>query len=109
MERNISAVEIMQFMTNNSLRLYKKKGSNSPLNKVVDYEKAEKMNPHKRGIVFVSSSKNDLTEGKGLVVSSYETLHEKEMSLHIGHQIYFAGVHITILKTALSKDIREKI
>lgn len=110
MERNISAVEIMQFMTNNSLRLYKKKGSNSPLNKVVDYEKAEKMNPHKRGIVFVSSSKNDLTEGKGLVVSSYETLHEKRNELtHWTPNIFCGGTYYDFKNRIIKGHKRENL
>ena len=48
----VSVVEIMQFMTHNSLLLYKKKGSRVSSNKVVAYEAKEKQNPYRKGVVF---------------------------------------------------------
>jgi hypothetical protein len=77
----MSVVEIMQFMTHDSLLLYKKKGTRAPINRVMAYEIVEKQNSYKKGVVFVSPSKNDLSEGKGYVVTSYETLQEKHRKL----------------------------
>ncbi len=80
-ESVVSIPDILSFMTHDSLMLYKKKGTSAPLRNVVRFTEAEKNAPHKRGVVFVSSSKEDLTEGRGLVVTSYETLQEKYRNL----------------------------
>ncbi|KKI92169.1 hypothetical protein WQ54_10775 [Bacillus sp. SA1-12] len=77
----MSVVEIMQFMTHDSLLLYKKKGTRAPINRFSAYEKLENQNLYKKGVVFVSQSKNDLSEGKGYVVTSYQTLQEKHQNL----------------------------
>src|SRR3954452_11850320 len=80
-EEVISAVEIMQFMTHNSLLLYKKKGSRVSNDRIIAYEAKEKQNPYRKGVVFVTPTKDDLVEGKGYVVTSYETLLDKRQSL----------------------------
>ncbi|MFS0783465.1 primase C-terminal domain-containing protein [Bacillus sp. 1P06AnD] len=79
----ISPIEIMQLMTHNSLSLYKKKGTRAPINKVKVYEKQEASNTYKKGVVFVSPSKEALTDGQGFVVTSYETL--SEQGHHLSH------------------------
>ena len=102
----MSVVEIMQFMTHNSLLLYKKKGSRVSSNKVVAYEAKEKQNPYRKGVVFVSPSKADLVEGKGYVVTSYETLHEKRQTYLTGLLIHIEAVHTITLRKGLLKGIR---
>ncbi|MDT9027516.1 hypothetical protein [Rossellomorea yichunensis] len=46
-QKNISAIETMQFMTYSDLDLYKKVGSNALLDRVIAYERAEKKNPYR--------------------------------------------------------------
>lgn len=72
---NYSIVDVIQFMTNNSLLLYKEKGSQAPLDKRLEYQKRVKKQ-HK-GAIYVSPSKEDLVRSKGWVVTSYETLSEQ--------------------------------
>ncbi|GGB68908.1 primase C-terminal domain-containing protein [Fictibacillus barbaricus] len=76
-----SIADILAFMTHDSLTPYKKKGTSAPLKNVVRFRDAEKNKPYKSGVVFVSSSKEDLTQGKGFIVTSYETLEEKYRGL----------------------------
>ncbi|MGG4037850.1 primase C-terminal domain-containing protein [Heyndrickxia ginsengihumi] len=93
--RNIlSITEIMAFMTHHSLHAYKPKGSNAPITKQAAYEKAKKKEVYQKGVVFVSASKQDLSEGKGYVVTSYETLKEKHTSLtHWTPNTYRGGTY----------------
>ncbi|MDQ0273848.1 primase C-terminal domain-containing protein [Cytobacillus purgationiresistens] len=103
-------VEVMQFMTHNSLSLYKKKGSHAPLDKLVAYEKSEKLNPYKKGVVFVSPCKADLAEGKGIVVTSYETLHEKVLELsHWTPNTYRGGTYYNFKKRHIKGHTRENL
>lgn len=69
-----NVLDVIQFMTNDDLRIYKKVGSSAPLHKVVA---AEKEQQGKKGIVFVSPTKEHLIQGKGYIVTSYETLHKQ--------------------------------
>lgn len=97
-------------MTHNSLRLYKKKGSNGPFDKVVAYEKEEKKNPYKRGTVFVSPSKADLADGKGFVVTSYETLHEKRNELtHWTPNTFCGGTYYDFKNRIIKGHTRENL
>jgi hypothetical protein len=103
------AVEIMQFMTQNSLLVYKKKGSRAPLDKVIEYEKSKK-NSYKKGAVFVSPSKVNLSEGKGFVVTSYETLHEKRNALsHWTPNIYRGGTYYDFKNRIIKGHTRENL
>jgi hypothetical protein len=81
LQQPVPAVEIMQFMTHSSLHLYKKVGSHAPIQKRINCEAAEKTTKYKKGVVFVSPSKESLMEGKGYVVTSYETLHKQRNQL----------------------------
>jgi hypothetical protein len=106
----LSIVEIIQFMTHNGLRLYKKKGSNQPFNQVAAYEKAMNENPYRTGVVFVSPSKADLTEGKGYVVTSYETLQEKYPNLtHWTPNIYRGGTYYNFKRRVIKGHERENL
>ena len=106
----VSVVEIMQFMTHNSLLLYKKKGSRVSSDKVVAYETKEKHNPYRKGVVFVSPSKADLVEGKGYVVTSYETLHEKRHTLsHWTPNTYRGGTYYNFKKRIIKGHTRDNL
>ena len=106
----VSVVEIMQFMTHNSLLLYKKKGSRVSSNKVVAYEAKETQNPYRKGVVFVSPSKADLVEGKGYVVTSYETLHEKRHNLsHWTPNTYRGGTYYNFKKRIIKGHTRDNL
>jgi len=106
----MSAVEIMQFMTHNSLLLYKKKGTRAPINRVSEYENIENQNPYKKGVVFVSPSKSDLCEGKGLVITSYETLQEKHQKLtHWTPNTFRGGTYYDFKNRVLKGHERENL
>ncbi|TDK58155.1 plasmid replication protein [Bacillus salipaludis] len=106
----LSIVEIMQFMTHNNLRLYKKKGSRQPLNKVAAYEQSISKTLYRTGVVFVSPSKADLSEGKGYVVTSYETLQEKHRNLtHWTPNIYRGGTYYNFKKRVIKGHERENL
>ena len=106
----VSVVEIMQFMTHNSLLLYKKKGSRVSSERVAAYEAKEKHNPYRKGVVFVSPSKADLVEGKGYVVTSYETLHEKRQSLsHWTPNTYRGGTYYNFQKRIIKGHTRDNL
>jgi hypothetical protein len=106
----VSAAEIMQYMTHNSLHLYKKKGSKASINRMVAYEKSEKTIPHHKGVVFVSPSKDDLSNGKGFVVTSYETLHEKRNSLtHWTPNTYRGGTYYDFKNRIIKGHTRENL
>jgi lambda repressor-like predicted transcriptional regulator len=106
----MSAVEIMQFMTHDSLLLYKKKGTRTPINRVSAYERVEKQNSYKKGVVFVSPSKNDLTEGKGYIVTSYETLQEKHQKLsHWTPNTFRGGTYYDFKNRVLKGHERENL
>lgn len=73
---NAKATDIIQMMTHDDLYLYKRKNSNADFRDLVAYD-SYMQDSHKTGSVFVSRSKEDLTEGKGFVVTSYEALLSK--------------------------------
>lgn len=106
----ISPAEIMQFMTHNSLLLYKTKGSRASLDRLTVYQKTEKKNPYRKGAVFVSPTKDDLMEGKGFVVTSYETLGEK--CNHLSHwtpNTYRGGSYYDFKKRIIKGHKRENL
>jgi hypothetical protein len=106
----VSAVEIMQFMTHNSLLLYKKKGSRISHDRFTAYEAKEKHNPYRKGVVFVTPSKDDLVEGKGYVVTSYETLHEKRQSLsHWTPNTFRGGTYYNFRKRIIKGHTRDNL
>ncbi|MEJ9230902.1 primase C-terminal domain-containing protein [Peribacillus butanolivorans] len=106
----VSIVEIMQFMTHNSLFLYKKKGSTALSDRLAAYEAREGSNLHKKGAVFVSPSKADLTEGKGYVVTSYETLQEKHQKLtHWTPNTYRGGAYYDFKRRLIKGHTRENL
>lgn len=70
--QNIQAIDVIQFMTNNDLQMYKSKNSNASLQEQAAYKQESK-----KGVAFASYSKEDLKRGKGFVATSYETLAEQ--------------------------------
>lgn len=70
---NPEAMNVIQSMTNQDLLLYKMKNSKSAMGDRVLQDTYLKNND-KHGAVFVSPSKEELSEGKGFVVTSYEAL-----------------------------------
>ena len=100
----------MQFMTHNSLLLYKKKGSRVSHDRIIAYEARENHNPYRKGVVFVSPSKDDLVDGKGYVVTSYETLHEKRNSLsHWTPNTFRGGTYYNFQKRIIKGHTRDNL
>lgn len=72
-------VEIIQYMTHDSLNIYKVKNSKAPIHKIANYQAAADQK-YKKGAVFVAPTKEHLSHedgARGYVVTSYETLHQK--------------------------------
>ncbi|MBA9029341.1 primase C-terminal domain-containing protein [Peribacillus huizhouensis] len=106
----LSIVEIMQFMTHNGLRLYKKKGSSQSINRVAEYENTMNENPYRKGVVFVSPCKADLVEGKGYIVTSYEALQEKYRALtHWTPNTYRGGTYYDFKRRIIKGHERENL
>ena len=77
---DVQASNVIETMTNNDLYQYKRKNSNAAFRDLVAYD-TYMQDSYKTGAVFVSRSKEDLTEGKGFIVTSYEALHAKYSQL----------------------------
>lgn len=108
--KNVQPVEVMQFMTHNSLHLYKKKGSSAPLQKRVEYEKSENQSSYKKGTVFVSCSKTDLSQGRGFLINSYESLHENHSELtHWTPNTYRGGTYYDFGKRVIKGHTRDNL
>ena len=108
--RNVKANQIMQFMSRDSLRLYKMKGSNARFDKVVAYDKREQENKYKRGSVFVTRSKADLSVGRGYVVTSYESLYENSHELsHWTPNIYLGGTYYDFKKRIIKGHTKDNL
>lgn len=106
----ISVVDIMRFMTHDSLRLCKFKGSSMSIDKLTAYEKSLNDSPYRKGVVFVSPSKNDLEEGKGYVVTSYETLQEKYQNLtHWTPNIFRGGSYYNFAKRIIKGHTKQNL
>ncbi|MDM5224532.1 primase C-terminal domain-containing protein [Peribacillus sp. NJ11] len=105
-----SIVEIMRFMTHDGLLLYKKKGTRQPINRIVAYEKTMSESKNRKGVVFVSPSKAELVEGKGFVVTSYETLQEKYQNLsHWTPNTYRGGTYYDFKNRIIKGHQRENL
>jgi hypothetical protein len=108
--QNVSIPHILTFMTHDSLTPYKKKGTRAALKNVVRFSEAEKNAPYKKGVVFVSPSKEELTMGKGYVVTSYETLQEKYNTLsHWTPNTYRGGTYYDFKNRVIKGHERENL
>lgn len=66
--------DIIKQMTHSSVDTYRKKGSKAPLKAQIEARKSQK---YMNGALFVSRSKELLSNGQGYVLTSYETLNEQ--------------------------------
>lgn len=83
---------VLDFITHNSLKTYKPRGSKASLPK---QHEAYKKESEKRGVVFVSPSKEDLSQGKGHIITSYETLNEQcDQLTHWTPNTFLGGTYI---------------
>lgn len=106
----ISIVELMQMMTHDSLLVYKKKGSRAPIGRLAAEDRAMEHAPYRKGAVFVSPSKADLTEGKGFVVTSYETLQDKHRELtHWTPNTYRGGSYYDFASRKIKGHTRQNL
>lgn len=104
----VSIVEILQLMTHDSLLLYKKKGSNAPIERLAAYN--GEAHPYRKGVVFVSPSKADLAEGRGYVVTSYETLQEKYNRVtHWTPNTYRGGTYYDFAKRRMKGHTKDNL
>lgn len=100
-------VEVIHFITQNDLSIYKKIGSKAPLHK---FNAAKKLQTNKKGVVFVSESKTDLIQGKGFVVTSYETLHEKcEQLTHWTPNTFRGGTYYDFKNRIIKGHTRDNL
>lgn len=107
--KEIHAIEVIQFMSHNSLRLYKKIGSKAPLHKRKKYEQSLK-EKDKKGVVFVSPTKEDLTNGIGHIVTSYETLQEQKNHLtHWTPNTFRGGSYYDFKKRIIKGHTRDNL
>ncbi|MCA1037478.1 primase C-terminal domain-containing protein [Bacillus infantis] len=106
----ISPVEIMQFMTHNSLHMYKQRGSREPIHRIQACKTEQEMNPLRKGAVFVSPSKAELAEGKGYIITSYEALRDKYRHLtHWTPNTYRGGTYYDFKKRIIKGHVRENL
>lgn len=106
---NIKATEVMRAMTNNDLYLYKRKNSKASFRNLVRYDSYMQDN-YKTGVVFVSRSKEDLTEGKGYIVTSYEALSAKYQELsHWTPNTFRGGTYYDFNKQYIKGHTKENL
>lgn len=82
-QHKYSVMDILHMMTHHDLRVYRKKGSKEMHHVQEGYEQSLKNAPYQKGIVFVSPTKEDLTQGKGYIITSYEMLADRYQ--HVTH------------------------
>lgn len=87
-------MDVLQLMTHNDLSLFKMKGSHVSLAKQIRYERKIEQSTYKKGVVFVSPSKEALSQGQGHIITSYETLHAQYDSLtHWTPNTFWGGTY----------------
>lgn len=95
-------------MTNQDLYMYKRKNSKGNFRDLVRYDSA--MQNTKTGTVFVSKCKNDLMNGKGIVVTSYETLANQYDNLsHWTPNTYRGGTYYDFAKRKIKGHYKENL
>lgn len=84
--------DIIKAVTKNDLYEYKKRNSAGEFRDVVLYD--QMMKDTKTGVVFVSKSKEDLSRGRGFIVTSYESLYDNIDKLtHWTPNTYLGGTY----------------
>ncbi|MFG6150609.1 primase C-terminal domain-containing protein [Halobacillus sp. B23F22_1] len=98
---------VIEFITRKSLKTFKTKGSRASLPKQHEAYKRESDN---KGIVFVSPSKEKLSQGKGHIVTSYETLQEQcDHLTHWTPNTFLGGTYIDFKKRILQGHTKENL
>ncbi|WP_173918955.1 primase C-terminal domain-containing protein [Halobacillus sp. Marseille-Q1614] len=98
---------VIEFITHRSLKTYKPRGSKASLPK---QHEAYKQDFEKRGVVFVSPSKEDLMQGKGHIVTSYETLHTQSRQLtHWTPNTFLGGTYIDFKERIIQGHTKENL
>jgi Primase C terminal 1 (PriCT-1) len=109
-KKQVSISDILSFLTHDSLALYKKRGTSAPIQNMVRFRETQKYAPYKKGVVFVSPSKEELCEGRGYVVTSYETLEEKYKTLsHWTPNTYRGGTYYDFKNRIIKGHTRENL
>lgn len=105
---DVQAIDVIQTMTNNDLYLYKRRNSNASFQDLIMYDNA--MQNTKSGVVFVSSTKDDLTRGKGFIITSYESLEEKYNELsHWTPNTFRGGTYYDFKKQYIKGHEKENL
>lgn len=87
-------MDVLHFITHDDLLMFKPKNSNVSIEKQVKYEQKKAQTQYKKGVVFVSPSKEALCEGKGHIITSYETLHQQyDVLTHWTPNTYWGGTY----------------
>lgn len=108
--REFTTAEIIQFMTHNSLLLFNPKHSKASISQLNEYRESLKEERYKKGCIFVSSSKDELIEGKGFMIFSYETLNEKFNQLsHWTPNIYTHGSYVSFKKRIIKGHTNDNL
>lgn len=102
--------DILHLMTHNDLELFKRKGSRAPLDVRIAYEKSLKSEQYKKGVIFVSPSKEKLSNGVGHIVTSYETLNEQYNTLtHWTPNTYRGGTYYDFQKRIIKGHTKDNL
>lgn len=108
MQTDRHPIDIIHLMTNKDLYLYKRKNSRGDFRELVRYDNA--MQDTKTGTVFVSKCKNDLMNGKGIVVTSYETLVEQYDTLsHWTPNTFRGGTYYNFARRKIKGHEKENL
>lgn len=109
---NPSPIDVIRTMTHDDLYLYKRCNSNASFRDLITYDNAMQ-DSNKNGAIFVSPSKVKLSEGKGFVVTSYETIEEQYNDLsHWTPNIFRGGTYYNFKERKIkghSKDNLKQI
>lgn len=106
--KKIVLQDILHIMTHNDLDLYKKIGSRASVNSQMAY--LQDQNKYKKGVVFVSKSKENLSNGVGHIITSYETLYEQYDSLtHWTPNTYYGGTYYDFSKRIIKGHTKDNL
>ena len=106
----VSAVEIMQFMTHNSLLLYKKKGSRVSHDRVIAYEAKEKHNPYRKGWSLFHHLKMILLKERDMSSLPMKRFTKKDTSLsHWTPNTFRGGTYYNFQKRIIKGHTRDNL
>lgn len=105
---SVQVADVIRLMTHDDLYVYKRQNSNAALGELLAYDK--EMQHVKKGVVFVSPSKENLTEGKGYIVTSYETLERQVNDLsHWTPNTFRGGTYYDFKKRIIKGHTRDNL